>query len=219
MTCPFVARENSALRLASALAPDKAARYDNDMTDDTKPWSERDAHWHRIIAAPLDGPGDVPLAERVDTPSDALFTEYRKFLRLAQMFPEQVTPPPAVQEIWQIHTGTAGWRALDVPEYNAHAGRGDMSAFTGRYLMTRRAYTKYFGEDPPEPIWPPVMMEAQARGPSRSLFACGLVVLLMAILLPGDKILLKSGLFVAAFALLLGQSIVQVRRWMRDRDV
>lgn len=190
------------------------------MSDTTDtPWSDRDAHWQRIVAAPLDGPGDTPLAERVDLPSDALFHEYRRFLRLAEMFPDQVTPPPVLQQVWQAHTGTAGWRAMKVPEYDAHAGRGDMSSFAARYLMTRRAYAKYFGEDPPEPIWPPVTMETQARGPSRSMFAGGLVVLLIAILLPGEKVLLKSGLFVTAFVLLLGQSIMQLRNWWGGRDV
>lgn len=170
---------------------------------DTTPWAERDAHWARLRDAPLDGLGDTALAARIADlgAPDPLLEEYRRFLRLAEMFPEEVCPPPVVAQIWMMHDGTAGAKALGIVRDPA-AGQGDLPHCLPRYLKTRKAYTRYFGEAPPEAIWTPPAKPAPAR-PARSGVAAAILLVMVALLLPEGSALFRALLIVVAGLIVL----------------
>ena len=167
------------------------------------PWAERDAHWARLSGAPLDGPGDTALAIQIadlGTP-ETLLAEYRRFLRLAEMLPEEVCPPPVLAQIWMMHDGTAGAKALGLVRDPA-AGQGDLPYCLPRYLKTRKAYTRYFGEPPPEAIWTPPAKPIPVR-PARSGVAAAILLVMVAVLLPEGSALFRAVLIAVAGLILL----------------
>lgn len=128
-------------------------------------WADRDKAWPRLRDAPL-----KTLADQAQA-SDAELSEYRRFLRLAEMFPGEVTPPSRLAAIWQIHDLDGSAEALGVP-YDPRMGQGDIPVFKTSYIKVLRAYERYFGAPPDPAIWP--QPQASLPVPSRGsiLMAC-----------------------------------------------
>ena len=142
----------------------------------TNPWepspaNQGDGWWPRLRDAQF-----PELAERVGA-SAAEVEEYRRFLRLAEMFPGEVCPPPRLAEMWQKHDLSAGARALGIP-FDPGVGQGDLPYCAGPYMKTRRAYQTYFDTPPPSDIWPdPVLPTDDGRPPRSGLALAGLLLL------------------------------------------
>jgi len=130
---------------------------------DAELWKRRKAH--RFDATEGSEPFSVKLAAAEGW--DKSFTrqvinEYRKFLYLSQVSPEQVTPSVAVDRAWHMHlTFTRDyWEVLcpEVLQADLHhepcAGSEEMPRYEAQYRVTRDLYEQEFGAPPPPAIWP-----------------------------------------------------------------
>ena len=89
--------------------------------------------------------------------------EYRRFLYLATVSAEPVTPPEAVDQAWHLHLiyTKSYWEDLCVevlgrPLHHGPTagGHGEDEKFEDWYERTKRFYAEEFGEAPPAGIWP-----------------------------------------------------------------
>ncbi|MEL6584970.1 MAG: hypothetical protein AAFQ36_14170 [Pseudomonadota bacterium] len=176
--------------------------------DDPRPWTEKDPAWAQLRVAPLDAGDDVAIAERARA-TEAELDEYRRFLRLAQLFPGEVCPPPRLAQIWALHDGSEGLAALNAP-YDISAGQGDIPHCAPRYAKTRRAYAQYFGSAPPEEIWPG-LPQMQESSPRRSGVAAAILLAVVAVLLDGVSPVFRVLLFAIAAALVARSAYLAFR--------
>ncbi len=96
--------------------------------------------------------------------TERVVEEYRRFLLLAAISPEPLTPSDAVDQAWHLHLAytESYWDDLcgDVLGKPLHHGptRGGFPEgrkFERWYERTLGLYEKVFGEAPPEEVWPP----------------------------------------------------------------
>jgi hypothetical protein len=165
------------------------------VTSDT-PWSERDDAWPRLRDVALDR-----LAETSGATESELL-EYRRFLRIAEMFPGEISPPPRLAQLWQMHDYDHGAEALGVP-YDPAAGQGDVPYCAGRYMKTCKAYEKYFGEVAPRDLWPAPALPSSEDRPPRSGIALAILLLLIAVLADTASPMFRGLLVVGAFGFIL----------------
>jgi uncharacterized protein (TIGR04222 family) len=90
--------------------------------------------------------------------------EYRKFVFLALVADQQVTPSDQVDQVWHLHLlfSDAYWndfcpRVLGRPLHHhpTKGGQAERDRFHELYRATIRSYRQHFGE-PPADLWPPV---------------------------------------------------------------
>jgi uncharacterized protein (TIGR04222 family) len=91
--------------------------------------------------------------------------EYRRFLFLCLRAGHQVTPSEEVDQVWHLHLvyTRSYWERLcgDVFGKTIHhhptiGGMAEGDKFRNSYQKTLESYERFFGESPPEDIWPPV---------------------------------------------------------------
>lgn len=93
----------------------------------------------------------------------AVLEEYRKFVYLAMVSPEPVTPPLAVDQAWHLHLiyTRSYWeelcgKVLPKPLHHGptEGGPDEDEKFMSWYERTRQTYFAEFGELPPLQVWP-----------------------------------------------------------------
>lgn len=88
--------------------------------------------------------------------------EYRRFVYLAMIAPEEVTPSEQIDAVWHLHlTYTRDyWEhfCANVLHHDFHHdpcdGPESMPRYRDQYAKTLVLYEKEFGELPPEKVWP-----------------------------------------------------------------
>lgn len=94
--------------------------------------------------------------------TDRVIKEYKKFMFLACVCSEPVTPPIDVDEAWHLHmlytrdywgdfTKVMGQQIHHGP---TKGGKKEDEKFVDWYERTKQRYFMYFSENPPEDIWP-----------------------------------------------------------------
>ena len=90
-------------------------------------------------------------------------TEYRRFIAIAAISGEEVTPSDAVDQAWHLHMvyTRSYWQDLcrDILGRELHhdptsGGCERREHYRDRYARTLELYREFFGEDPPEAVWP-----------------------------------------------------------------
>ena len=92
----------------------------------------------------------------------AVTDEYRRFLALAGVSPQPVTPSRDVDAAWHLHmTRTREYARMSQEcfgrflHHEASAGGGDERArYSAQYEATLARYREVFGSEPPQDIWP-----------------------------------------------------------------
>lgn len=99
------------------------------------------------------------------TYAERVFGEYLRFVYLAALGPNQVTPSDQVDQVWHLHLcySDSYWRELcgEILEKQLHhgptkGGHAEGERFEGQYDYTLARYEEVFGELPPNDVWPPV---------------------------------------------------------------
>jgi uncharacterized protein (TIGR04222 family) len=99
----------------------------------------------------------LPVAHRV-------FDEYKRFVFLTMVAEHEVTPSHEVDEAWHLHlTYTRSyWNGLcqgilgrPLHHVPTKGGPAERDRHIQQYEQTLATYAKWFGEPPPEDIWPP----------------------------------------------------------------
>lgn len=89
--------------------------------------------------------------------------EYKKFAFLAVAAGHPVTPSDQVDQVWHLHlTYTRSYweifcpKILRTPLHHepTQGGTTEHGKFTDWYSHTLESYQQFFGEDPPDDIWP-----------------------------------------------------------------
>lgn len=132
---------------------------------------EQQALWQRIRDFRFDAPGaSFPFSKRLAreqgwTPAYTarVVEEYRRFAFLAVAAGHGVTPSKAVDEAWHLHLLYTRnyWdafcgEALGRPLHHnpADGNEADDQKYAGWYEATLASYERFFGEPPPEDVWP-----------------------------------------------------------------
>ncbi len=111
----------------------------------------------------------TPFANRV-------CAEYRKFLYLAAISPNDVTPSEAVDAAWHLHLIytqsywddlCAGILKRPLHHVPSEGGHPQIAYYKEHYASTLSAYAQEFGEPPPTDIWPSVERRIQDVGQTR----------------------------------------------------
>ncbi len=135
------------------------------------------ALWAKIEAFPLDAPtGSAPFSKKLqaaegwtEAHTGRVIAEYRRFLYLTQVSPDEVTPSEDVDRVWHMHLtytrnywddlcGRVLGRAL---HHDPCGGPEEMGRYRAQYLSTLRLYRHEFGAPPPAEVWPTAV---QVRG-------------------------------------------------------
>lgn len=127
------------------------------------------ALWQRIAAHPLDAPmGTAPYSVKLAQAEgwDKAYTmqvieEYRRFVYLAQISPEQATPSAHVDRAWHMHlTFTRDYWEIFCPKVLGKAlhhepcmGEEDMPRYRRQYAATLALYQREFGGPPNPGVW------------------------------------------------------------------
>lgn len=136
--------------------------------------------WKQIQQEDLDGYGSAfPFSARLAhenrwSPSYAsrVVDEYKRFCFLCVVSGHPVTPSYAVDEAWHLHLlytdhyWNVWCREILGREFHhgpTRGGAGEAAKFDDWYQKTLQSYAHYFGETPPEDIWP--SPEARASTP------------------------------------------------------
>lgn len=127
--------------------------------------------WEKIEQFELDDPlSTFPFSERLARENGwnleytlrAIF-EYKRFMFLACVAGHSVTPSDEVDQVWHLHLlysysywvefcqDTLGKQIHHGP---TKGGEKESDKFTDWYAKTKDSYQKFFGEKPPEDIWP-----------------------------------------------------------------
>jgi len=126
--------------------------------------------WSALSAFSLDVRGaPYPLSARLADEQDwtieftaAAIEEYKRFIFLAAVSGQTVTPSLVVDEVWHTHLiyTRSYWEEMgDIVGRLIHHDPGsgeaaDEALFAGLYLRTLNSYRRFFGE-PPSDIWGP----------------------------------------------------------------
>ncbi len=139
-----------------------------------------DPLWRRLRAMRI-GPLDAALTfeKRLarengwsDVQAAEVMEEYRRFLYLAAVVREPITPSVAVDQAWHLHlTYSRHYRdvlcdkILGRPFHHepTHGGSGESARFWRQYERTLAAYSSVFGSEPPPAIWPDAQTRFAAR--------------------------------------------------------
>lgn len=129
-----------------------------------------EALWQRIAAHPLDAPtGTAPYSVKLAQAEgwDKAYTmqvieEYRRFVYLTQINPEQATPSAHVDRAWHMHlTFTRDYWEVLCPKvlgkplhHEPCTGDEDMPRYWRQYAATKLLYAREFGGPPNPAIWP-----------------------------------------------------------------
>jgi uncharacterized protein (TIGR04222 family) len=96
--------------------------------------------------------------------TDRAIEEYRRFAFLAVVAGHPVTPSDQVDQVWHLHlTYTRSYweefcpQVLQMPFHHepTRGGAAESQKFEDWYSKTLESYQQWFGELPPEDIWPP----------------------------------------------------------------
>lgn len=96
--------------------------------------------------------------------AERVFEEYLKFVYLAALGPNPVTPSDQVDQVWHLHLcySDSYWRELcgEILGQQLHhgptnGGAAEGERFKGQYDYTLARYEEVFGMLPPIDIWPP----------------------------------------------------------------
>jgi hypothetical protein len=135
-----------------------------------------DPLWHKLRAMGI-GPPDAALTFEQRLAGDngwslefalEVIEEYRRFLYLAAVVREPMTPSVAVDQAWHLHLGYSRhyWDVLcgGILERPLHhcpteGGPAEAERFRHQYERTLAAYSSVFGTEAPSSIWP----DAEAR--------------------------------------------------------
>ena len=126
----------------------------------------------RIQAHPLDKPGaDWPFSERLAQENGwphgfalRVIDEYRRFVYLACVADEEVTPSNEVDQAWHLHLAYTRdyWgefcpNVLGRPLHHGptQGGSAESDRYEANYARTLELYKRTFQERPPSDIWPP----------------------------------------------------------------
>jgi uncharacterized protein (TIGR04222 family) len=207
----------------------------------TATWdAAQQALWARIDVHPIGGSdGATALFERLRreqrwsaAQAAQALREYRRFVFLCCVAPDEMTPSKAIDAVWHLHLLFTRdyWdgfcaAALQRPLHHAPAlGSSDAPRHRRQYAHTRAAYARFFGP-PPAAWWPDD--EAARAAPRRAPLRRRLAALAAALGLPGlaaarpsnpldwngqDFIALYLGLMLAVLVVSL-----LLRRWLRRR--
>lgn len=100
---------------------------------------------------------EIGFAERV-------ISEYRRFVFLAMVAGQEVTPSDQVDQVWHLHlTYTRDYWQRFCPDIlggelhhgPTRGGEADRSRFHEQYAQTLKLYEEWFGEPAPVDIWSP----------------------------------------------------------------
>lgn len=139
--------------------------------------------YDRIQAFSLDLPDvSLPFSQRLaqENKWSVAFThqvivEYKKFAFLAVTAEHPVTPSKAVDKAWHLHLiyTKSYWdvfcpQVLQAPLHHdpTEGGSDEQQKFEDWYRQTRDSYQHFFGQAPPQDIWP----TSETLAPSRSPF-------------------------------------------------
>lgn len=93
-----------------------------------------------------------------------VIAEYKKFAFLAVVAGHPVTPSDQVDQVWHLHLlyTYSYWeefcpKILQTPLHHGptRGGKSENNKFNDWYSQTLASYTTFFGETPPNDIWPP----------------------------------------------------------------
>ena len=129
--------------------------------------------WQRIHAYSPDKAGvEFPFSMRLAREqgwskrfSLRVIEEYRRFIYLACTAGHPVTPSPAIDAAWHLHLIYSKYYwddfCRDVLQRPLHhhpteGGVAEGDKFTDWYSSTLKSYEAFFGQKPPEDIWPDV---------------------------------------------------------------
>ena len=128
--------------------------------------------WDKIAALPL-GPRDAALSfgDRLARENgwtrdftEAVISEYRRFLYLVAIADGALTPSDQVDQAWHLHLSytESYWRQLcrEILGFELHhvptqGGPAEQARYRRQYAHTLAFYKEVFGESPPPVIWPP----------------------------------------------------------------
>ena len=95
--------------------------------------------------------------------ADRVVTEYKKFMFLAVVAGHTVSPSVEVDQAWHLHLVymQSYWREFcgEVLQQPVHhgptkGGQQEQDKFVDLYERTKQSYQAFFGESPPQDIWP-----------------------------------------------------------------
>ncbi|MEI6234992.1 MAG: TIGR04222 domain-containing membrane protein, partial [Planctomycetota bacterium] len=149
---------------------------------------EQQALWNRIDSFEFDTPdGQRPftrrLADEQRWPAGyavRVVAEYRRFTFLAMVAGHAVSPSEAVDEVWHLHLlySRSYWEEFcptvlgrKFHHEPSKGGSDDMTKHVDWYAKTLASYSAFFGETPPDDIWPNAADHARAIAHSRHIHA------------------------------------------------
>jgi hypothetical protein len=136
---------------------------------------DESALWERIRQFALDDPtANFPFTTRLARENgwplayaQRVVTEYKRFVFLAMVAGHEVTPSDEVDQAWHLHLvyTHSYWdelcgQVLGRPLHHGptKGGGGERMRFDEQYRRTLDSYQRWFNQNPPRDIWPPVAL-------------------------------------------------------------
>lgn len=124
--------------------------------------------WERLQTYAFDGAGSAPYSVKLARAEGwspgytaRVIEEYRRFIYLTQVSPQQATPSQAVDAAWHMHlTFTRDYwenlcpNILGKPlHHQPCAGEEEMPRYRDQFAASKALYEAEFGAEPPADIW------------------------------------------------------------------